>query len=39
MKVVGLNCYPIKSCHRIELQHADLTERGIQYDRMFMVVV
>jgi uncharacterized protein YcbX len=33
-----LNIYPIKSCKGISLQSAKLEERGLQYDRRWMVV-
>lgn len=33
-----LNIYPIKSCKGISLQSAGLEERGLQYDRRWMIV-
>lgn len=33
-----LNIYPIKSCKGISLQSAKLEERGLQYDRRWMIV-
>jgi hypothetical protein len=33
-----LNIYPIKSCKGISLQSARLEERGLQYDRRWMIV-
>jgi uncharacterized protein YcbX len=33
-----LNIYPIKSCGGIALQAAELEDRGLQYDRRWMVV-
>jgi len=38
MKVSGLFIYPIKSCAGISLQKADLTERGLAYDRRWMLI-
>eukprot|EP00698_Gefionella_okellyi_P022891 TRINITY_DN7677_c0_g1_i1.p1 TRINITY_DN7677_c0_g1~~TRINITY_DN7677_c0_g1_i1.p1 ORF type:complete len:398 (+),score=91.10 TRINITY_DN7677_c0_g1_i1:128-1321(+) len=35
--ITEINFYPIKSCKRISLQTADLRDRGILYDRIFMV--
>ncbi|MEK9137047.1 MAG: MOSC N-terminal beta barrel domain-containing protein [Bacteroidota bacterium] len=33
-----LNIYPIKSCRGVSLQSAQLEERGLQYDRRWMLV-
>jgi uncharacterized protein YcbX len=33
----GLHLYPVKSCHRIELERATVGERGLQGDREWMV--
>ena len=30
--------YPVKSCRGVELDSAKLTERGLEYDRQWMVV-
>lgn len=37
-EVTGLYCYPIKSCGRVVLEQAVLTEQGIQHDRQWMLV-
>ena len=38
IEVSGLYTYPIKSCSGIELDTAELTERGLPYDREWMLV-
>lgn len=38
VEVSGLYTYPIKSCAPVELEAARLTERGLAYDREWMVV-
>ena len=38
VSVSGLYCYPIKGCHGIALTSAQLDERGIEFDRAWMVV-
>src|SRR5579864_9201022 len=37
-KVSGLHFYPFKSCGETELQTAQVTEKGIAYDRHWMLV-
>ena len=37
-KLTEINIYPIKSCGQISLQSAKIEERGLQYDRRWMVV-
>jgi hypothetical protein len=32
-RVTKLYVYPVKSCHRIELESAELWKRGLKYDR------
>ena len=36
--LASLFVYPVKSCRGIELLQAQLTPRGLQYDREWMVV-
>ncbi|MBM3264590.1 MAG: MOSC domain-containing protein [candidate division Zixibacteria bacterium] len=36
--ISALHCYPVKSCTGHALQRAELTPRGIRYDREWMVV-
>lgn len=38
IKIHSLHVYPVKSCAGIELQRAELTTRGLRYDREWMVV-
>lgn len=38
LTLTQLNIYPIKSCKGISLRSAGLEERGLQYDRRWMVV-
>lgn len=38
IQVQSLHVYPVKSCGAIDLAKATLTERGFEYDRMWMVV-
>jgi uncharacterized protein len=36
--VTALHTYPVKSCAGVSLQHADITPRGLEHDRDFMIV-
>ena len=36
--IASLYVYPVKSCRGIPMQQAQLTARGLQYDREWMVV-
>eukprot|EP01031_Cornospumella_fuschlensis_P016614 gene16614-20304_t len=36
--IKGLFIYPIKSCKGIRVSSALITRRGLQYDRVFMLV-
>ncbi|MEL6132004.1 MAG: MOSC N-terminal beta barrel domain-containing protein [Bacteroidota bacterium] len=38
MKLTGIYCYPIKSLGGISLKEATITERGIKYDRRWMLI-
>ena len=38
MKLTGIYCYPIKSLGGIALSETEVTERGIAYDRRWMLV-
>jgi uncharacterized protein YcbX len=38
MKVSALFVYPVKSCRGVRLSEADVAERGLAFDRRFMVV-
>lgn len=37
-KLTEINIYPIKSCGGISVQSAEIEERGLQYDRRWMLV-
>lgn len=38
MKVVGLHIYPVKSCHGLTVDEAEVTPRGFAGDRRWMIV-
>ncbi|HXK20759.1 MAG TPA: MOSC N-terminal beta barrel domain-containing protein [Polyangiaceae bacterium] len=38
MRLSGLFVYPIKACGGIALDHADVVERGLAFDRRYMLV-
>ena len=38
MKVVALHIYPVKSCHGLTLDEAEVTPRGFVHDRRWMIV-
>lgn len=38
MKLTGINIYPLKSCHRVELNEALITPLGPAHDRHWMLV-
>src|SRR5690242_11459976 len=38
VQITGLHIYPVKSCRGIALPEALLTERGLEWDREWMVV-
>jgi uncharacterized protein len=38
MQISGLYVYPIKSCGGLSLQNAELSPRGVRYDRQWMIV-
>lgn len=38
MQLSGLFIYPIKACAGIALEHADVVERGLAFDRRYMLV-
>jgi uncharacterized protein YcbX len=33
-----LNVFPIKACHRIEVEEARIVSTGLEYDRLFMLI-
>lgn len=37
-RLAGIHIYPVKSCGGIELQRAELGDRGLRYDRRYMLV-
>lgn len=39
IRVTGLNTYPLKSCAGVPLTEARVTERGLEHDRDYMVVL
>ncbi|MCF6263071.1 MAG: MOSC domain-containing protein [Xanthomonadales bacterium] len=38
MKLTAINIYPLKSCHRVELNEALITPLGLAHDRHWMLV-
>jgi uncharacterized protein len=38
MEIVGLNIYPVKSCHGISMREIEVQFQGAKYDREWMVV-
>lgn len=38
IRVSALTCYPVKSCRGIDLESAEVSERGLRHDREWMVV-
>jgi len=38
VRIESLACYPIKGCHRVECESAELLHSGLRHDREWMLV-